>query len=306
MERQFRIWFGPGGIRGAFAAGVARGLDLAIQRNQFDPSGMSVYGSSVGCLTACYLATSNTENGLDIFRDDARRLLKIGRFPRLLFSSFGGRLGLGRNHTNANSEQHCVLDTRLATEIMLKRTPNVFQQIKECRFSIFAECVHKESGQFQHVDLRGCDDPLTWIRRSMNMVPFTSMKENSYVDSNVKGYGFVELLDLPSPQPLVLVMNSHRFSWKDALYSRVSALTCADQSVASYYRGRRQRCREALERSGLSNQVLVVARPAGNRRVEADFQAGMDAAAKVTDFVESHRGEFQTTAASSQSERCDS
>ncbi len=69
------IWFGPGAKKGVFGAGVALGLQQSMARREIDPSQFRLYGSSIGCLNAVFLATGNTDCGLSIFQEETQKLV---------------------------------------------------------------------------------------------------------------------------------------------------------------------------------------------------------------------------------------
>ena len=69
------IWFGPGAEKGVFGAGVALGLQESMARGQIDSSQFRLYGSSIGCLNAVFLATGNASCGLRIFQEETQKLV---------------------------------------------------------------------------------------------------------------------------------------------------------------------------------------------------------------------------------------
>ena len=189
------IWFGPGGLKGVFGAGVALGLQDADRRGDFDLGGNSLrlFGSSVGCLNAVYLATGNAACGLPIYREEIAGLVR----PRNLLPSLAVRManclaaGVGRPRWAAPPS---VLDIDHVFDVMRRRTPAVVQQIRAARLPVFAEAVDAGSSEFCHVDLRVSPAPLDSIGHALNCFPFSLSGDDRMFDSSIKGYGFLELL----------------------------------------------------------------------------------------------------------------
>jgi hypothetical protein len=281
------VWFGPGGIQGAFGAGVARGLHRSMETGEVDSELLRLYGSSVGCLTASYLATGNTDCGLKIFKDDAKSVFSVRNLLPMIAASAINRMGnvVGRRNSLLPVPQ--VLKVDQAIDIMLRHTPHVVEQLRTATVPVYAEFVDRQSGKYCHLDLRTAADPMRWIRASINHVPFASNSDDRYVDSIVKGYGFWQLPDRGQNQYLVVVLNyapGRDFATK--ISSRICAGLCRNSQVAKLYAQRSAQCGQALESiSTKSGKLLIVSRPQSCRTIDKSFAEGISAASRVVEFL---------------------
>jgi hypothetical protein len=263
------IWFGPGGLRGVFGAGVACGLQAAIERGECDPSRLRLFGSSVGCLNAVFLATGNAGCGLDIYREDVAPLIR----PSNLLPSAAARLGnwmsrpLGRRIFPVPS----VLNVDHVFQVMQRRAPDITEQLGQSPMPVFAESLDRDTGEFRHVHLQGVQDPLSVIRGALNCFPFTWLDNSPSLDSGIRGYGFDRLLDAAGPRKAVVVLNepaTPRF--RNHLYGVLAATLAANPRVSQLYLRRQTRCCRAIHVARHSDQALllvpsrpIVAKPNG-------------------------------------------
>lgn len=284
------IWFGPGAVHGVFGAGVALGLQEAIDGGGMDVSAVQLFGSSVGCLNALFLATGNAACGLDIFTEDTRELI----MKRHLIPSVGARV-LNRlagsvRRGGALVPVPGVLNVAHVFKVLACRTPDIQDQIRHSPMPVFAETVHP-SGQIKHVDLRMAPDPLAEVRSSLNAYPFTNLGTIESLDSAIVGYGFAELLRT-SQRPLVIVLNTPPGQNATETLSDIAcAALCGHRAIARMYlhrqRDRSAALKMARQRSG---DTLLVTPPVRiGRRRTMDLQrvhhAGHKAAEEILQFV---------------------
>lgn len=284
------IWFGPGGTRGVFGAGVAFGLQQCIEKREIGASSLRLYGSSVGCLTAAYLATGNTACGLSIFREDAASVVAATNLLPLFATTAVNRLGrlLGCSSPLIPIPQVLKVETVVAH--MLRRTPGILAQLRRASVPVFAEYVDRRSGEFCHVDLRTADDPLYYIRGALNLVPFTTNGNIDLLDSNIKGYGFSQLLRQNSDRRIVAVLNQvPNRRLRNWICSRLWAVMSGDSRIARLYAHRDAAFFEAARSTEVLDRALLVT-PDPSRKaksVEQSYEEGVAAARRVVDFVQS-------------------
>jgi hypothetical protein len=288
------IWFGPGGLRGVFGAGVALGLQEAERHGEIDLSdpALRLFGSSVGCLNAVYLATGNAEHGLPIYRHEIAGMIK----PANLLPSLAARLAnrvaaqVGRRDRAAPPS---VLNVDHVFDVMRRRTPGIVEQIRAARLPVFAETLDLGRNEFCHVDLRQSPAPLRSIRHALNCFPFSLSGDDRMLDSSMKGYGFSELLEQGTGRRLVVVLNNPpQLRMRDRWGEVAAALLSARRSVASLYLRRpltrRAALRAAITRSGRAllifpRRPLCLKNRADFERVHAD---GLSLARQIVQFVQ--------------------
>lgn len=285
------IWFGPGGLKGVFGAGVAAELQFAIQRGDIDPSKLRLFGSSVGCLTATYLATGNAENGIRVFLEDVQGLIT----PANLLPSLGARFA-NRVMRTAGGTQHAfrvpsVLNVDHALDVMMRRTPNVLSELRDAAMPAFAEYVHVRTGDFRHIDLQSSPQPLQVIRDSLSCFPFAWSRETDVLDAGIAGYGFLNLIRR-GLRKLAVVLNSDPSPrMRDPLYGFASAVLAASGPISRLYLSRERNQRLAVQAAEQCTSRVVVIAPAGPTCLQndSDFQRcydeGRNAARRVIAFV---------------------
>jgi hypothetical protein len=184
-----------------------------------------------------------------------------------------------------------VLNLEHVFNVMADRTPQIVDQLRSSPTPVFAETVDRR-GTFRFVELRTAEDPLGEIRHSLNYFPFTGETDLAMMDSVVKGYGFIELIDR-ARRPLVIVLNRRPTTRsRVTLRDLACAAICADTRVARLFLRRQSNQRSACE-SALQDgrRVLVVCPPravrlAGASDFELAHQRGQQAARQITDFLE--------------------
>ncbi len=194
------IWFGPGAQKGVFGAGVALGLQEALDSGEIDSSQIRLYGSSVGCLTVAFLATGNAGIGLQIFQEETRQLAKLPNLlPALAARSVNGMLRVSRLSQSGLRVPN-VLNLDHVFGVMEKRTPEIADQLQRSPVTAFAETADR-SGAFRFSKLQSADDPLDEIRSALNFVPFTHLPDTEGMDSAINGFGFADLLSRSRTTP---------------------------------------------------------------------------------------------------------
>ena len=287
------IWFGPGGLKGVFGAGVALGLHDASRRGEMHLRGSSLrlFGSSVGCLNAVYLATGNAECGLPIYREDIAGLVK----PQNLLPSVAARIvnclsaGVGRSNL---ATPRNVLDVDQVFEVMRHRTPEIVEQIRAALLPVFAEVVDIGTCEFRHINLCTSPAPLCAIRHALNCFPFSVCGDDRLFDSGIKGYGFLKLLPQDTGRRLVVILNEPpRFGSRDRWGEIAAAVLSARRYVTRLYvrrrATRRAAIRAALRRAG---DVMLISphRPLRLNR-QSDFERvhaeGRTLAQRIVQFI---------------------
>jgi len=289
------VWFGSGALKGVFGAGVAHALQNAFDGRTIDPSLLRLYGSSVGCLTAVYLATGHAECGLSIFRDETRTLITRAN----LLPAVGARVvnGLTRAARLGGSPVRVpgVLDVDHVFDVMTRRTPEIVTELRAAPMPVYAETVHRK-GRVKHRELRSAKDPLKEIGRSLNLFPFTDCLDVGFLDSAIHGYGFAELMRTMS-SPLIVVLNEAISPSKWAVIGDVlCAALSGHRRVPQLYWNRRHNRIAALQLARQrAGDVLIVApsKPLRLRRA-SDFvlahDMGRRAAESVVHFIRQSAG----------------
>jgi predicted acylesterase/phospholipase RssA len=286
------IWFGPGGLHGIFGAGVARGLQEAFRGGEISASEVRLFGSSVGCLTAAYLATDHADYGTAIFRDDIDGLIT----PSNLLPSLRLRLANQIRGVVSRSPRAwqvpSVLDIDHALAVMMRRTPAIVQELARAKMPVFAEIVHARSRDFQHIDLRSAQDSLSAIRSSLNCFPFAWSRQTQLLDSGIAGYGFCAIQRRPASKLVVVLNTSDESPVQEWMAGAACAALSANLQVARLYLGR-QGCRKASLRAARHDggRTLVISPPGPIRLKERrDFQRahrrGQEAARQIVDFIQ--------------------
>lgn len=281
------IWFGPGGIKGVFGAGVAGRLQDALRDGAMDPSRVRLYGSSVGCLTAAYLATGNAADGLSIFQRDTRDLIILSNLLPSLGTRLVNRLGHVARRTTPVFRVPGVLNVGHVLRVIEHRTPQFLRQLRCAPMPVFAETYHLVSSQFRHTDLRAAADPLGEIRKSLNCFPFAGSPEVDFVDSDIKGYGFAELLH-DGLRSVVIVLNE---PLTPRLADTISGIGCAtlsaDRAVASLYLNRRRNRFRAIAQARQRPRDVMLIAPQRRFKLrqfqdfESAYAAGQEAAERI-------------------------
>ena len=288
--RTIDIWFGPGAAKGVFGAGVAHALQESIHRRELDASQIRLYGSSVGCLTAVFLATGNAACGLEIFQQETDKVVSTSNLVPALGARLVNRLASAAGGRASLVAVPSVLNLEHVFAVMARRTPNIVDQLRCSPTPIFAESVDRQ-GNFLHTELRSSKKPLQEIRHSLNYVPFAGASDSDLMDSVINGYGFIELVR-SSQRPLVVVLNVRpttrsRFTIGDL----ACAVLSADASIAQLYLRRRGNRRSACESAFQARpRVLIVSPPQiVNLARPSDFDAahrlGQQAADRILNFV---------------------
>ena len=284
------IWFGPGAKKGVFGAGVALGLQESMARGEIDSSQFRLYGSSIGCLNAVFLATGNTGCGLSIFQEETQKLVTASNLVPATGARIINRLTHVSRLTASSVRVPSVLNLEHIFDVMASRTPDIVNQLRESPIPIFAESVDRD-GRFQYAELRSSAEPLQEIRHALNFVPFTGQQDADRLDSVIKGYGFSELLR-GGQGPLIVVLNAKPTSRRA---STLSDLVCAalsgDRRIARLYlrsRGhRRAACRDACE---ADRDVFLISPPQKAKLTDpsgfqAVHQSGQLAAQRIVRFL---------------------
>ena len=263
------IWFGPGAQKGVFGAGVAHGLHESIASGDLEASKLRLYGSSIGCLTAVFLATGNATCGLAIFREEANKLVSTVNLLPAVGARFVNRVAAAAGRTQAVVAVPSVLNLDHVFEVMAQRTPQIVDQLRCSPTPVFAETVDRRGG-FRFVELRTAEDPLGEIRYSLNYFPFTGEAGSAMMDSVVKGYGFIELVH-GGRRPLVIVLNRKPTTRSSvAVRDLACAAICGDARVARLFLRRqsnqRSACNSALQ---AGRRALVVSPPRALRLTDA-------------------------------------
>jgi hypothetical protein len=289
MDQQApQIWFGPGGLKGVFGAGVALGLQQAWLRNEIDLTRVRLYGSSVGCLNVAFLATGNAEQGLPIFREETRELIVRSRLVTALGARVINRLTRAAKARRSAVVVPSVLDVDHVFRVIKRRTPRLVEQLRASPVAVFAESVYR-SGAVRHKELRTARKPLQEIGNSLNLYPFTGSRSKRLLDSAIRGYGFDHLLHGASPT--VLVLNEHvQPGIAEAAADAACAALCGDTRIARLYlrRGRvRSRLIELVQQR--PQRVLLVTPPPSlslaHANVERVHLAGLQAVQRIADFL---------------------
>ncbi len=292
MQHFVDIWFGPGGLTGVFGAGVADGLHQARVAGNFDLSRVRLFGSSVGCLTATYLATNNTDHGIEIYLQDLQGLIRAGN----LLPSLGARLANFLATTLWDVERPLtvpdVLHIEHAMQIMLRRTPQIVDELNETPIPVFVERVSTQTGEIGHVEVRKAHEPLSVIRDALCCFPFAYRHQADYLDSGISGYGFERLLTA-GERPLIIVLNAPpSAAWRSSLEAIGSAALAICPRVSRLYLARRRNRRVALQSASRANDRVLLVTPAAPVRVKAEhdfrqaFAEGQQAAQRIVRFMD--------------------
>ena len=296
------VWFGPGAEKGVFGAGVAAGLQEAIASGDLNGSQIRLYGSSIGCLTAAFLATGNANCGLQIFQEETQQLVSMRNLlPAIACRTFN-RIGRAARRGESLVRVPAVLDLEHVFAVMARRTPQIAQQLACSPIPVFAETVDL-LGRIRHVELSSADDPIEQIRCAVNYFPFTGPADLDQMDSVIKGYGFVDLLDA-SDRPLVIVLNAKPTAGSAIpLSDYLCAALSGDWRVAKLYLGRRSNrhsaCQMAHQAAG---RVLLISPPRIVKLTDtAGFKAahglGKESAKRIIDFLNSASAAQEPSAA---------
>jgi hypothetical protein len=270
------IWFGPGALRGVFGAGVAWALQRAIDDGRLDPRRLRLYGSSVGCLNALYLATGNADCGLDVYREDVAQLIHPRRLLPSMTVRAGNRLraALGRGPRRVPP----VLDVEHVFAVMRRRTPHIAEQLRESPTAVFAELLDRRSGQYRHQHLQSAADPLQIVRHALHCFPFAYLDDRDSLDSGIGGYGFPQLLET-SATPLAIVLNEPPGAWFSGHVSGIlSAAIAASPSVSRLYLRRQAACVRAVALARKKPADVLLLHPA--RPVQRNPRGFLDAHAE--------------------------
>jgi hypothetical protein len=290
VQGHIDIWFGPGALRGVFGAGVAYGLQESFDHGMVDAARLRLFGSSVGCLTAVYLATGNAGCGLDIFNTDTRPLIRKRNFVPALAARLINRFGRIAGRSTPIVPVPSVLNVAHVLTVMARRTPQLRDQLRTAPMPVFAEAV-SSTGTIRHTELRSAEEPLAAISGALNAYPFTYMAEIPALDSAIQGYGFVELLR-SGKRPLAVILNERaerRFT--ETLADAACAALCGDRTIARLYWHRQRNQRGAIQVARHQpQQVLLITPPrAFALRQATDFEqahrAGKEAAYRVVEFI---------------------
>lgn len=245
------IWFGPGGMRGVFGAGVAEGLQEHLDRQACPPRGLRLFGSSIGSLNALFLATGNTGCGLSIFQEDTRLLLRYDHLWPAVAVRARNRLRRWFGTACEPLPVPPVVDIDHVLRVMQRRTPDILAQLQASPFPVHCEVFDGRERRYRHLDLRQTAEPLEALRCSMTCHPFyCNLKTPDWLDSGIHGPGFVELLRSQPPRRLVVVMNWHptRRQLRYLAADVAAAAIAATPRMAEYYLAKQARWRRALTR----------------------------------------------------------
>ena len=290
MRKLIDIWFGPGALKGVFGAGVALGLERLFARGDLDATRARLYGASVGCLTATYLATSNASCGLAIFQEETAALIRRSNVVMATGARVVRRLAAAVHGTQPSLRAPSVLNTEHVFDVMMRRTPDIREELRRATIPVFAEAVRR-TGEFEHTDLRAADDPFSAIRNSLNCFPFSDGSTTDLLDSVVFGYGFVELLP-PEARSLIVVLNdppSSRLS--DTFVSATCAAICVDVEIARLYLRRSRNRQLALANAREYPDTVMLVYPAKPLRLQSptDFEraylSGERVASSILSFL---------------------
>ncbi|MCO6453707.1 MAG: patatin-like phospholipase family protein [Pirellulaceae bacterium] len=283
------IWFGPGGLRGVFGAGVAQGLQDCLQQGQLATDQFTLYGSSIGCLNAAFLATGHTHRGLEIFQHETARLIRRENLWPTLAARIRNRLA-GRE-TNQARAVPAIVDIDHVLAVMRRLTPEISNQLKQSALAVHAEVLERRTGAYQHLDLRQADEPLEVIRCALNCFPFyCGPTRGGLLDSAIRGPGFTRLLDDRREERLVVILNTRPQAsflrhWAADL---AAAALAASPRISAYYACKQWRLRSAVRRARRqAGQVLLVCPPPPRPRatlgqLHAD---GIAAADSIREFI---------------------
>jgi hypothetical protein len=292
-QKRTDIWFGPGALNGVFGAGVAYGLQESFARQEIDVSKVRLFGSSVGCLTAVYLATGNAACGLDVFKEDTRELIaKRNLVPAIGARIFNRFVMASRRHKPIAHVPN-VLNVAHVFSVVARRTPNIRDQLRRAPMPVFAESVYR-TGKIRHAELRVASKPLEEIGSALNAYPFTNLSAPHLLDSAIQGYGFVDLLTT-SGRALVVVLNrrpAHRVA--EPLADVACAALCGDLAIARLYLRRRRNRYSAIRMAEQRSRDVLLVTPQTTtslRRpvdVEQAYGAGKEATRRIVTFINQH------------------
>jgi hypothetical protein len=284
------IWFGPGALKGVFGAGVAHGLHESIVSRDLDASKLRLYGSSIGCLTAVFLATGNATSGLGIFREEADKLVSPVNLLPAVGARFVNRVAVAAGRTQSVVAVPSVLNLEHVFNVMAQRTPRIVDQLRSSPIPVFAETVDRR-GVFRFVELKTAEDPLGEIRHSLNYFPFTGETDLTVMDSVVKGYGFIELIHR-GRRPLVIVLNRKPTTRSSVTVRDLAcAAICGDTRVARLFLRRQSNQHSACQSAFQAGRRTLVVSPPRPIRLSAasDYEIahelGRKAARQVIDFL---------------------
>jgi hypothetical protein len=261
-DKPIDVWFGPGAEKGVFGAGVAHGLQDSIESGELDASQIRSYGSSIGCLTATFLATGNAGCGLQVFQEETRKLAVLSNLVPALTARAANRLARGTRLTKTKSffPVPNVLNLDHIFEVMDRKTPNIATQLRDSSMQVFAETVDR-NGKFRFTELRSAADPMQEIRHALHLFPFSHSPDSQWMDSGISGYGFIELLRL-GERPLVVVLNAKPTTRPGyTLADLVCAALTADINIAQLYLRRRSNRHTACQHALQTNHNLLLIYP---------------------------------------------
>jgi hypothetical protein len=292
-DKAIDVWFGPGAEKGVFGAGVAHGLQESIESGELDASQIRSYGSSIGCLTAAFLASGNAGCGLQIFQEETRQLAVLSNLAPALAARIVNRLVSVTRLTKSKSLLPVpnVLNLDHVYEVMDRKTPNIATQLRDSSMQVFAETVDR-NGKFRFTELRSAADPMQEIRHALHLFPFSHLPDSPWMDSGISGYGFIDLLRTED-RPLVVVLNAKPTTRPGyTLADLACAALSADFNIAQLYLRRRSNrhtaCQHALQIDHnllliYPQQIIKLKDPSG---YEASHTMGKQAARQIVTFLQ--------------------
>lgn len=292
-DKAIDVWFGPGAEKGVFGAGVALGLQQSIESGEVDPSQIRVYGSSIGCLTAAFLATGNAGCGLQIFQEETSQLAVVSNLVPSLAARTGNRLARATRLTKSKSLLPVpnVLNLKHVFAVMDRKTPDIVQQLRSSPMHVFTETVNR-SGEFRFTELRTAADPRQELRHALHLFPFAHSPDSQWMDAGIGGYGFIDLLR-SRERPLVVVLNAKPTTRPGyTLTDLFCAALSADINIAQLYlrrRGNRHAaCQQALQTE--RNLLLVYPQQIVKLKDHSGFETshglGQQAARQIVVFLQ--------------------
>jgi hypothetical protein len=289
------IWFGPGGLRGAFGAGLALQLEEFRNQGRISLRETRVFGSSVGCLNAVYLATGHAHCGMAIYEHDIHDLIHAEN----LLPSVRWRVANQFRRLSGRPDRCTLVPNVLNVDhvfrVMERRTPDVVEEIRRAATEVMAEVLEKSTGAVKHISLRHAEDPLATIHGSLNYFPLYCASTNGQLlDPAIRGYGFDQLLDSAGGRKLVVILNEdpRRRCARELLADVGFAALSANAHVSLLFLLRLNRKVRALRRleSQAESALLLCPdgseRTAGSRPLQHLYQQGRQQAIQLVKFVE--------------------
>jgi predicted acylesterase/phospholipase RssA len=294
------LWFGPGGLRGVFGAGVAEGLERAMARGDLDPSRLRLFGSSIGCLNAAFLASGNTGCGLSIFEEETRHLLRYDNLLPSLVARLRNRLRLPRRGSAGPLPMPdtlpvpAILDVDHVFRVMARRAPRIVQQLRDSPVPVYGEVVELPEGRYRHVNLGESGEPLEWIRCSLHCFPFYWDPAHArLLDSGIHGPGFVDLLRRYDDDLLVVILNTppDKRKFRHLAANVLTAVLAASPQISRCYLGKHRRHALACRLAGREPGRVLLEYPKGQESARGNggmsrlHALGLDAAERIVHFV---------------------